>query len=155
MELNQIIGSNGATRPKKRVGKGEGNGHGKTCGRGQKGSKARSGYSVRPGFEGGQMPLYLKMPRRGFSNYRHQDWFELINVGDLSRFDSADTINLDLLKAKGEVQKCARMLKLLGVGEVDKAYTVEAHKASASAIEKIEKAGGKVILLSASEEQAS
>ena len=153
MELDTIINSNGANRRKKRLGSGEGNGHGKTCGRGQKGSKSRSGYSVRPGFEGGQMPLYLKMPRRGFNNYRHRTNYEILNVRDLEKFDAAETINLKLLIEKGFVQKSARRIKLLSVGEVKGAYTVEVAKASAAAIEKIEKAGGKVIVAQAAQEE--
>jgi len=152
MELNSIINSNGAHRRKRRVGAGEGSGHGKTCGRGQKGSKARSGYSVRPGFEGGQMPLYLKAPQRGFNNYRHRTNFAVINVRDLAQFDNSATISLSLLIEKGYFQKTERHLKLLSMGEVSKAYTVEVDKASPSAIEKIEKAGGKVIVKIAAEE---
>lgn len=153
MELDTIINSNGANRRKRRVGAGEGSGHGKTCGRGQKGSKSRSGYSVRPGFEGGQMPLYLKLPRRGFNNYRHRTNYEILNVRDLEKFDAAETINLKLLVDKGYVQKSARRLKLLSVGEVKSAYTVEVDKASAAAIEKIEKAGGKVIVAQSAQEE--
>lgn len=153
MELNTIINSNGANRRKRRVGAGEGSGHGKTCGRGQKGSKSRSGYSVRPGFEGGQMPLYLKMPRRGFSNYRHRKDYEVLNVRDLEKFDASETINLKYLIEKGIVQKSARRLKLLSVGEVKGAYTVEVDKASAAAVEKIEKAGGKVITVQSTQEE--
>jgi large subunit ribosomal protein L15 len=153
MELDSIINSNGSNRRKRRVGSGEGNGHGKTCGRGQKGSKARSGYSVRPGFEGGQMPLYLKIPRRGFNNYRHRTNYEILNVRDLEKFDASETINLKLLMEKGYVQKSARRLKLLSAGEVSGAYTVEVEKASAAAIEKIEKAGGKVITIQSAKEE--
>lgn len=152
MELNSIINSNGANRRKRRVGAGEGSGHGKTSGRGQKGSKSRSGYSVRPGFEGGQMPLYLKAPHRGFNNYRWRTNFEVINVRDLAKFDKDVTINLKYLIEKGYVQKSAKNLKLLSLGEVEGAYTVEVEKASAAAVAKIEKAGGKVIIKAASEE---
>lgn len=155
MELNSIIHSNGANRRKRRVGSGEGNGHGKTCGRGQKGSKARSGYSVRPGFEGGQMPLYLKSPHRGFNNYRHRTNFEVLNVRDLSKFDASETINLKVLIEKGHAPKSARHLKLLSMGEVKSAYTVEVNKASAAAVAKIEKAGGKVIIVSPTDDASS
>lgn len=155
MELNSIINSNGANRRKRRVGSGEGSGHGKTCGRGQKGSKARSGYSVRPGFEGGQMPLYLKSPHRGFNNYRHRTNFEVLNVRDLAKFDPATPINLKYLIDKGYAPKGARHLKLLSMGEVKGAYTVEVDKASAAAVEKIEKAGGKVIVASPSSDASS
>jgi large subunit ribosomal protein L15 len=146
MELNSIVNSNGAHRRKRRVGSGEGNGHGKTCGRGQKGSKARSGYSVRPGFEGGQMPLYLKAPQRGFNNYRHRTNYIVLNIRDLSQFGGVEVINLKLLIEKGFAPKSARFLKLLSMGQADAAYTVEVDKASATASSKIEKAGGKVVV---------
>ena len=152
MELNSIINSNGANRRKRRVGAGEGSGHGKTSGRGQKGSKARSGYSVRPGFEGGQMPLYLKAPHRGFNNYRHQTRYVVINIRDLAKFGADETINLDFLVKKGIAQQSAKHLKLLSMGEAKEAYTIEVDKASATAVSKIEKAGGKVIIKTASEE---
>jgi len=155
MELNSIINSNGANRRKRRVGAGEGSGHGKTSGRGQKGSKARSGYSVRPGFEGGQMPLYLKAPHRGFNNYRHRTNYEVINVRDLAAFDQSATINLKYLVELGYLQKSAKRLKLLSMGEVTEAYTIEVEKASAAAIAKIEKAGGKVIVKTVSEEEST
>ena len=152
MELNSIINGNGSNRRKRRVGCGEGSGHGKTSGRGQKGSKARSGYSVRPGFEGGQMPLYLKAPHRGFNNYRHRTNYAVLNVRDLAKFDKDATINLKYLIEQGYLQKTARNLKLLSMGDVKEAYTVEVDKASPSAIAKIEKAGGKVIVKSGTEE---
>lgn len=155
MELNSISNSNGANRRKRRVGSGEGNGHGKTCGRGQKGSKARSGYSVRPGFEGGQMPLYLKSPHRGFNNYRHRTNFEVLNVRDLAKFDASATINLKYLIENGHAPKSARHLKLLSMGEVTAAFTLEVDKASSAAVAKIEKAGGKVVITSVSEDPSS
>lgn len=154
MELNTVINSNGSNRRKKRLGSGEGSGHGKTCGRGQKGSKSRSGYSVRPGFEGGQMPLYLKLPHRGFNNYKHRVNYEIINVKDLEKFDASETINLATLIEKGYAKKTARRLKLLANGEVDKAYTIEVDKASPNAIAKVEKAGGKVVVLNAAEKDS-
>jgi large subunit ribosomal protein L15 len=149
MELNSIVNSNGANRRKKRIGSGEGNGHGKTCGRGQKGSKSRSGYSVRPGFEGGQMPLYLKIPTRGFNNYRHATNYIILNVSDLKRFEGEEVVNLKLLIDKGLAPKSARRLKLLGMGDIETAINVEVDKASSSAVEKVEKAGGKVLIKSA------
>lgn len=155
MELNSIINGNGSNRRKRRIGCGEGGGHGKTSGRGQKGSKSRSGYSVRPGFEGGQMPLYLKAPHRGFNNYRHRTNFAVINVRDLAKFDKDTTINLKYLIEKGYFQKTAKHLKLLSMGEVTESYTVEVDKASPAAIAKIEKAGGKVIVTSGSEEEST
>ncbi|MBN2235246.1 MAG: 50S ribosomal protein L15 [Opitutales bacterium] len=146
MELHSIIDSNGANRPKRRVGSGEGNGHGKTCGRGHKGARARSGYSHRPGFEGGQMPLYLRIPHRGFSNARHRTDFEVLNVRDLAKFDPSKPVDIAAVVEAGMVPSGTRFLKLLSMGEVDKAYTVVVQKASAAAIAKIEKAGGKVVL---------
>lgn len=155
MELNSIINGNGSNRRKRRIGCGEGGGHGKTSGRGQKGSKSRSGYSVRPGFEGGQMPLYLKAPHRGFNNYRHRTNYAVLNVRDLAKFDKDATINLKFLIEQGYLQKTARNLKLLSMGDVKEAYTVEVDKASPSAIAKIEKAGGKVIVKSGTEEETT
>ncbi len=148
MELHTIANSNGANRRKKRVGSGEGSGLGKTCGRGQKGAKSRSGYSVRPGFEGGQMPLYLKLPHRGFSNYKHRTNYAELSIRDLSKFDEKVTITREYLIEKGFIAKSVKRVKLLANGETDKAYTIEVAKASAGAIAKIEKAGGKVTLLS-------
>lgn len=136
----------GATRPKRRVGRGEGNGHGKTCTRGHKGAKARAGYSLRAGFEGGQMPLFRKLPQRGFNQARFQKQIDTVNVGELEKLDG-NILDLDSAKTAGLIRRNAVILKLLGDGEISKAVTVNAHKCSSSAKEKIEAAGGSVNLI--------
>ena len=146
MRLHTIPTIKGATHPRKRLGAGEGSGHGKTCGRGQKGSKSRSGYSVSPGFEGGQMPLQRKLPRRGFNNTRFRTDYAIVNLGDLERFDSASTVDRKALVAAGLVRDDKNPLKVLGNGDISKALNIEAHKFSASAKQKIEAAGGKAII---------
>ena len=146
MKLNEIIDSRGSNRPKRRLGKGEGNGHGKTCGRGHKGSKARSGYSVRPGFEGGQIPLYRTLPQRGFSNFRFRKNFAIINLADLSRVEEAE-IDRAVLVKHGLVRSNDLPIKVLGDGEIDRAVKVRVDKFSASAKAKIEKAGGEAVVV--------
>ena len=133
----------GANRPKRRLGKGRGNGHGKTCGRGHGGAGSRSGNSLKPGFEGGQMPLYRKLPRRGFNNARFKVDYAVINVGDLERI-AGDVVDLESAKSAGIVRRNARALKVLGDGELTKKFTVRADKCSASAKDKIEAVGGTV-----------
>ena len=133
----------GANREKKRVGRGEGNGHGKTCCRGHKGAGARSGYSLRPGFEGGQMPLFRKLPQRGFNRTRFQTPCAVINLYDLDKI-SGDVVDLSTLKEAGLIRSNSTLAKLLGNGSVDKAYKVKLSACSKSAREKIEAAGGTV-----------
>jgi large subunit ribosomal protein L15 len=133
----------GANREKKRVGRGEGNGHGKTCCRGHKGAGARSGYSLRPGFEGGQMPLFRKLPQRGFNRTRFQTPCAVINLHDLDKI-SGDVVDLSSLKEAGLIRSNSTLAKLLGNGSVDKAYKVKLTSCSKSAREKIEAAGGTV-----------
>lgn len=146
MKLDEIIDSRGGNRPKRRLGKGEGNGHGKTCGRGHKGSKSRAGYSVPPGFEGGQMPLYRKLPQRGFSNFRFHKGYAIVNVGDLARLGEAEgPVDRAVLVRAGLVREDDHPLKVLGDGELTRALEVHAAKFSASARSKIEAAGGKVV----------
>jgi large subunit ribosomal protein L15 len=135
----------GSNRPIKRVGRGEGNGHGKTSCRGHKGAGARAGYSLRAGFEGGQMPLYRKLPQRGFNRSRFQTQIAVVNVGNLANLPS-DKINIDTLVDAGLVRPNAKSVKLLGMGEVSKSFEVEVNFASASAIKKIEASGGSVKL---------
>lgn len=139
MKENEIPA--GANRGKKRVGRGEGNGHGKTCCRGHKGAGARSGYSLRPGFEGGQMPLFRKLPQRGFNRTRFQTPCSVVNLGDLAKL-SGDKVDLDTLKEAGLIRANSKRVKLLGTGEVEKAYQVNVPLVSKSAKEKIEAAGG-------------
>ncbi|GAB4268343.1 MAG TPA: 50S ribosomal protein L15 [Opitutae bacterium] len=144
MRLHNLPSIKGATKSKKRVGRGPGSGLGKTSGRGQTGSKSRSGYSVRPGFEGGQMPLYLKLPRRGFSNARFKEVYSIVNVGDLERVEG-DIANRESLIKAGLIRQNAGKIKILGVGELARALNVSATKFSASARQKIEASGGKVV----------
>lgn len=129
-------------KTKKRKGMGPGSGTGKTAGRGHKGSKARSGYSISPSFEGGQTSLAVSLPKRGFNNYEFATNYAIVNVGDLENVSEAE-ITLELLKAKRMVHNTATRLKVLGEGETTRALTIKAHKFSKSAKEKIEKAGGK------------
>ncbi len=146
MKLHQLTNTPGATHRRRRVGCGVGSGHGHTCGRGNKGMKARSGGGVRPGYEGGQMPLYRKLPHRGFSNFKFRLEYTLINVGDLGKVSGKD-VDAAGLQAAGLIRKNDLPLKVLGAGNVDRALTVKAHKFSGSARAKIEKAGGKAIEL--------
>ncbi len=135
----------GANRTKRRLGRGEGNGHGKTCCRGHKGAGARSGYSLRAGFEGGQMPLYRKLPQRGFNRARFQTDIAVVNLSKLNDLNS-DKVNLETLKAAGLIRSNAKFVKILGSGDISKAIQVEVNFASASAAKKIEAAGGSVTL---------
>jgi large subunit ribosomal protein L15 len=135
----------GANRTKRRLGRGEGNGHGKTCCRGHKGAGARSGYSLRAGFEGGQMPLYRKLPQRGFNRARFQTDIAVVNLSKLNDLNS-DKVNLETLKAAGLIRSNAKFVKILGSGDISKALQVEVNFASASAAKKIEAAGGSVTL---------
>lgn len=143
MNLENIPTIKGATHPTKRLGRGEGSGHGKTSGKGHKGQKARSGGGIRIGFEGGQMPLYRKLPRRGFNNKNFKVSYQLVNVGQLEKLDG-DTVDREALIKAGLVRDNGQGIKLLGEGEVSKAFTVKVCKVSASAQSKIEAAGGKI-----------
>jgi len=146
MRLHTLKNVKGAVHRKKRVGCGEGGGHGKTSGVGGKGQKGRSGGSIRPGFEGGQMPLYRKLPHRGFNNYEHRTSYAVVNVGDLARLDAQVTeVNADVLAAAGLVRPGLTMLKVLGDGEITRALKVTAQKFTGSAKAKLEKAGGQAI----------
>lgn len=144
MNLEKIPTIKGATHPTKRLGRGEGSGHGKTAGKGHKGQKARSGGGIRIGFEGGQMPLYRKLPRRGFNNFNFRTSFQTVNVSELERIEG-DTVNRESLVQAGLIRDNDEGVKLLGDGEVSKAFTVEVDKVSASAKSKIEAAGGKIV----------
>jgi large subunit ribosomal protein L15 len=146
MRLHTLKNVKGAVHRRKRVGCGEGSGHGKTSGKGGKGQTARSGGSIRPGFEGGQMPLYRKLPHRGFNNYNFRTAYAVVNVGDLARLDAdVSEANVETLAAAGLVRPGSR-LKILGNGELSRALKVTAVKFSGSAKEKIEKAGGQAIV---------
>ena len=147
MKLHELKNVKGAVHRKKRVGCGEGGGHGKTSGRGGKGQTARSGGSIRPGFEGGQMPLYRKLPHRGFNNYNHRVEFAVVNVGDLASLDAGiKDINSEVLAANGLLRADGRRVKILGDGEISRPLNVTAAKFSESAKAKIEKAGGQAIV---------
>ena len=147
MRLHELKNVPGAIHRKKRVGCGEGGGHGKTSGRGGKGQTARSGGSIRPGFEGGQMPLYRKLPHRGFNNYEHRTEIAVLNVGDLASLDgSVKDVNAELLASAGLIRGGEKTVKILGDGELSRALNVTAAKFSASAKAKIEQAGGQAIV---------
>ncbi len=147
MKLHELKNVAGAVHRKKRVGCGEGSGHGKTSGRGGKGQSARSGSSIRPGFEGGQMPLYRKLPHRGFNNYNHRVEMAVLNVGDLASLDASVTeVNATSLAAAGLIRAGELAVKILGDGELSRALKITAAKFSESAKAKIEKAGGQAIV---------
>lgn len=135
-------------KSRKRIGRGEGGGRGKTSGRGHKGQRSRTGFSQRPGFESGHIPLYRKLPKRGFSNAKFRVEFDVINVNDLERVEG-DVADRAALIAAGLLRANSSLYKILGDGEVSKKLTVSAHKFSASAKAKIEAAGGETVLLSA------
>ena len=142
MQLHDLTPAPGSTKNRKRVGRGNSSGHGTTSGRGQKGQWARSGGGVRPGFEGGQMPLARRLPKRGFNNIFATP-LEIINLSALNAFEDGDVVNVEALLAKGILSKCEYGFKVLGNGKVTKKVTVEASAFSASAKEAIEAAGGK------------
>ena len=147
MKLHELKNVPGAIHRKKRVGCGEGGGHGKTSGRGGKGQTARSGSSIRPGFEGGQMPLYRKLPHRGFNNYEFRTEIAVVNLRDLAGLDASVTEvdALSLAKA-GLIRSGGKTVKVLGDGEITRALKVTAAKFSESAKAKIEKAGGQAVV---------
>ena len=142
MKLNELSPAAGSTHKGYRVGRGAGSGNGKTAGKGHKGQNARSGGGVRPGFEGGQMPMTRRIPKRGFNNI-FATKYSVVNVSDLDQFVDGTVVDADLLKASGLIKKTNDGVKILGNGELTKNLTVKAAAFSASAKEKIEKAGGK------------
>ena len=142
MKLHELSPAAGSAKAAWRKGRGTGSGNGKTAGKGHKGQKARSGGGVRPGFEGGQLPLYRKLPKRGFNN-KFAKVYSVVNVSDLNKFENGATVTLQSLIACGVISKENDGLKVLGNGELKKALTVEAKVFSATAKEKIEAAGGK------------
>ncbi|MGH9324840.1 MAG: 50S ribosomal protein L15 [Vicinamibacteria bacterium] len=148
MSLDSLKPAKGSTRSKYRVGRGPGSGNGKTAGKGHKGAKSRSGYSRRRGFEGGQMPLIRRVPKRGFTNIFAQD-VVTVNVGELDRFPEGTVVTPTLLLQHGVVRRAKRPVKILGDGELKKKLVVEAHAFSAGARAKIEAAGGRVEKLKA------
>ena len=143
MKLHELVANEGATHRKKRLGSGRGSGLGKTSGKGQKGQKARSGGGKGAVFEGGQLPLYRRLPKRGFSNAKFKTVYATINVSDLNRFDNGTEVTPALLKEVGLVKKGLDGIKVLGEGTLEKKLTIQANKFSSSALEKIEKSGSK------------
>jgi len=155
MRLHDLKPFPGAKHRRKRLGIGESSGHGKTSGRGHKGQKARSGGSIRPGFEGGQMPLIRRLPKRGFNNSRFKKVIGIVNVGDLEKFfEGGALVNESSLRGRGLIRGRLQAVKLLGKGSITKHFSVEVDRASAAAVEKVEQAGGNVLLCKASSERA-
>ena len=144
LSLNNLSPTKGSTHKKKRVGRGPGSGLGKTAGRGHKGQKSRSGYSKKIGFEGGQMPLQRRLPKRGFTNIFKKKWLE-VNLAKLEEsFNAGDEITPEILHGKGLIKKAKHDLVILGNGEISKALKISAHRFTKTAREKIEKAGGSI-----------
>ena len=147
MNLSGIKPPAGQVKSRKRIGRGMGSGHGKTSTRGSKGQHAGTGFSQKRGFEGGQMPLHRRLPKRGFTNIFKKQ-FAIVNLGRLDKLEG-DTFNADSLIAAGMIHKVKDGLKVLGTGQLTRSITVEAHHFSKSAVEKIEKAGGKALVIGA------
>ena len=143
MNLHEMKYNEGARKEHKRIGRGQGSGNGKTAGKGQKGQKSRSGGGVALGFEGGQTPLYKRIPKRGFTNVNRKE-YAIINVEDLNVFENGVEVTPELLVKAGLVKKVLCGIKVLGNGTLEKSLTVKCHKVSKSAQAMIEKAGGKV-----------
>ena len=142
MSLSDLKPPRGMKHPKKRIGRGQGSGNGKTAGRGHKGAKSRSGFKFKRGFEGGQMPLHRRVPKRGFHNPFRVE-YDVVNLDALAlKFDAGTVVTPDLLREKGLVSRRARRIKVLARGEIGKQLTVHAHKFSGKAAEKIAAAGG-------------
>ncbi len=149
MGLHNLRPAKGSVRKRKRVGRGPGSGLGKTAGRGEKGQKSRSGFARKPGFEGGQMPLHRRVPKRGFSNEPFRKQFAYVNLGRLEVFEAGTIVTPELLLKQGIVKRLRDGLKVLADGELTKALTVHAHRFSAKAKERIAGLGGKAEVLEA------
>jgi large subunit ribosomal protein L15 len=143
MKLHELKPAEGSTKNKKRLGRGTASGQGKSAGKGQKGQNSRTGGGVRLGFEGGQMPLYRRLPKVGFTNIWRRE-YAVVNLGDLDVFENGAVVTPDALKEAGLVKAMKGGIKILGTGELNKSLTVQAHKFSKTAAEKITAAGGKV-----------
>jgi large subunit ribosomal protein L15 len=143
MKLHELKPAEGSTKSKKRLGRGTASGQGKSAGKGQKGQKARQGGGVRLGFEGGQMPLYRRLPKVGFTNIFRKE-YAVVNLSDLERFENGTVVNPEVLKEAGLVKAMLGGVKVLGNGDLTKNLTVQAHKFSKTAADKIAAAGGKV-----------
>jgi len=143
LSLSNLAPNSASTKERKRVGRGQGSGRGKTATRGHKGSKSRSGYGTRPGFEGGQMPLQRRLPKRGFTNIYKKE-YTIVNLSDLDRFDGGTRVDREVLLAAGLINKRDISIKVLANGDITKSLTVAVDKVSGSARQKIEAAGGTV-----------
>jgi large subunit ribosomal protein L15 len=144
MDLHELYPAAGSRRKKKRLGQGLGSGNGKTAGKGHKGQKARTGCSIGANFEGGQMPLARRIPKRGFSNYRFAVEYEIVNISDIDeRYQSGDEVTPESLRALRLISSTDKPVKILGDGDITKSLTIRANAYSASAVKKIEAAGGK------------
>lgn len=146
MKIHELSPAPGSRKTRKRVGRGPGSGHGGTSCRGHKGQKSRSGGGIRPGFEGGQMPLQRRLPKRGFTNIFKKQ-INIINIKDLSRFEANANLDTEVLKDAGLIKKTKDGIKLLGNGDISHPLFIKVHKASKAAIEKIEAAGGKIEII--------
>ena len=147
LSLNNLHPAKGSTHRKKRLGRGPGTGLGKTSGRGEKGQKSRSGYSMKIGFEGGQMPLHRRLPKRGFTNIFKKKWIEVSLAALEKAFAANDEVTAELMHHRGIIKKAKHDIVVLGNGEVSKSLKVSAHRFTRSAREKIEKAGGAVTVI--------
>jgi len=142
LSLNNLHPADGSTHKKKRIGRGPGSGTGKTAGKGHKGQKSRSGYSSKRGFEGGQMPLQRRLPKRGFTNIFKKEWIEISLAKIEENFNAGDVVTPELLHERGLIKKAKHDLVILGTGEVTKSLTISSHRFTKTAKDKIEKAGG-------------
>ncbi len=143
MNLGDLRAPEGASKNRKRLGRGSGSGHGKTSGRGHKGQRARSGGRGKTGFEGGQMPLQRRVPKRGFTNIFRKE-YAIVNLSDLDRFDKGSTVDVSSLLEAGLVNKIGAGVKLLADGDIKKPLIIKVHKSSQAAREKVEAAGGRI-----------
>ena len=144
LTLNNLHPAKGSTHKKKRIGRGPGSGTGKTAGKGHKGQKSRSGYSSKRGFEGGQMPLQRRLPKRGFTNIFKKEWIEISLAKIEENFKAGETVTPEILHKRGLIKKAKHDLVILGTGEVSKSLNISAHRFTKTAKDKIEKAGGSV-----------
>jgi len=151
LSLNNLHPTEGSTHKKKRVGRGPGSGLGKTSGRGHKGQKSRSGYSSKAGFEGGQMPLQRRLPKRGFTNIFKKQWIEISLAKINDNFSAGDEVTPEILHERGLIKKAKHDLVILGNGEISKAINISAHRFTKTAKDKIEKAGGSATVITKGE----
>lgn len=153
MKLHELAPNPGARKERKRLGRGIGSGLGKTAGKGHKGQNARAGGGVRPGFEGGQMPLMRRLPKRGFSNAPFKVTYAVVNLEALERFEAGTVVTPELLEKSRVCKNAVKGVKVLGTGEITKALTIRAHRVSESAKQKIEAAGGQVEVIGEAAEE--